>query len=294
MKKNYILLAALAVSVGFFSFQHSSVAEMGNYNANIHKQGGGGQPSLTGAPGENNCTQCHVGTTQDGSNENVVTFLDGITPVSEYTPGNSYTVSVTMNSNPAKKGFSATALDGTNTMAGSFAGDGVIGGTQDFTNGPATRTYVSHTAGSNTSAQSAWLWTWTAPTAGAGDVTFYVASNAANNNGNTSGDVIYLSSHTISESNASIVENTFEHNFKAGYGITNREVVIDFNANTIGDMVVNLVDMNGRSVYTENLGTSELGENKERVRLPEEVEGGIYVVHFFVGNKAMSSNIMVQ
>lgn len=294
MKKNYILLAALAVSVGFFSFQHTSVAELGNYNANIHKQGGGAQPSLTGAPGENNCTQCHVGTVQNGATENVVTFLDGITPVSEYAPGNSYTVSVTMNSNPAKKGFSATALDGTNTMAGTFAGDGAIGGTQDFTNGPGTRTYVSHTGTSNTSSQSAWLWTWTAPTAGTGDVTFYVASNAANNNGTTSGDVIYVSTHTISESNASIEENTFEHNFKAGYSISNREIVIDFNANTIGDMVVNVVDMNGRSVYTEKLGSSELGENSERVRLPQEIDGGIYVVHFFVGNKAMSANIMVQ
>jgi hypothetical protein len=71
-------------------------------------------------------------------------------------------------------------------------------------------------------------------------------------------------------------------------------VVIDFNANTIGDMVVNVVDMNGRSVYTEKLGSSELGENRERVKLPNEIEDGIYVVHFFVGNKAMSANIMVQ
>ncbi len=294
MKKNYILLTALAVSVGLFSFQHTSEAEMGKYSANIHKSGSGNQAGLTGAPGENNCTACHVGTTQDGSNENVVTFLDGITPVTEYTPGNSYTVSVTMNSNPAKKGFSATALDVTNSMAGSFTGDGAFGGTQDFTNGPGTRSYVSHMISSNTSSQSAWLWTWTAPTAGTGDVTFYVASNAANNNGNTSGDVIYLSTHTISESNASISENTFEHNFKAGYSISNREIVVDFNANTIGDMVMNVVDMNGRSVYTEKLGTSELGENSERVRLPEEIDGGIYVVHFFVGNKAMSANIMVQ
>jgi hypothetical protein len=228
MKKNYILLAALAVSVGLFSFQHTSIAELGNYNVNIHKQGNGGQAGFTGAPGENNCTQCHVGTTQDGSNENIVTFLDGITPVTEYTPGNSYTVSLTMNSNPAKKGFSATALSGTNAMAGTFAGDGTIGGTQDFTNGPGTRAYVSHTGTSNTSTQSAWLWTWTAPTSGTGDVTFYVSSNVANGNGQQTGDVIYLSTHTITEATGStnVEENTFEHNFKAGYSIANREIVI--------------------------------------------------------------------
>lgn len=294
MRKNYILLAALTASVGFFSFQHSSVAELGSFNANIHKQSGGGQPGFTGAPGENNCTQCHVGTVQDGTTENALVLLEGITPVTEYTPGTSYTVSVTMNSSPAKKGFSATALDGNTAMAGTFTGDGTIGGTQDFTNVPGTRTYVSHTATSNTSSQNSWLWTWVAPTAGTGDVTFYVATNAANDNNNTSGDAIYLSTHTFPEANASVEENTFKHNFKAGYSVSNREVVIDFNANTIGDMVVNVVDMNGRSVYTEKLGSSELGENNERVRLPEEIEGGIYVVHFFVGNKAMSAKIMVQ
>lgn len=294
MKKNYILLAVLTASVGFFSFQHSSNSELGNYNLNSHIQSGGGQPGLTGAPGENNCTQCHVGTVQDGSTENALIVLDGITPVTQYTPGNSYTVSVSMNSNPAKKGFSATALDGNTAMAGMFTGDGTIGGTQDFTNTPGTRTYVSHTASSNTSSQSSWLWTWTAPTAGTGDVTFYVAANAANNNGNTSGDVIYLSTHTISEANASVEVNTFEYGFKAGYNVTNREVVLDFNSNTIDDMVVNVVDMNGKSVYSEKLGKSELGENSERVRLPQEINGGIYVIHFFVGNKAMSSKIMVQ
>ena len=292
MKKSYILITVLMISVAFFSFQHSSVTELGIYNSDAHKSASGNQIGLTGAPGESNCTNCHVGSTQDGSNENVVTFLDGINPVTEYTPGSSYTVSLTMNSNPAKKGFSSTALDGTNTMAGNFTGE-AIGGTQDFSS--ATRTYVSHTFTSNTSAQTAWLWTWTAPSAGTGDVTFYVASNSANNDGGTAGDVIYLSTHTISEENTSTIDEfSFNHNFNAGYGMTSREVVIDFNANTIGDMAVNVVDMNGRSVYTEKLGSSELGENRERVKLPNEIEDGIYVVHFFVGNKAMSANIMVQ
>lgn len=292
MRKNYILFAALTASVGLFSFQHSSVTEFGKVGD--HKQNGGGQPGLTGAPGENDCTQCHIGSVQNGTGENIVTFLSGVTPVTEYTPGNTYTVSLVMSSDPAKKGFSATALKSTNAMAGTFTGDGTIGGTQDFTNTPGTRQYVSHTSTSNTSSQNSWLWSWVAPTAGTGTVTFYVASNAANGNDQLTGDVIYLSTHTIAEANASVEENTISNNFKAGYSVNNREIVLDFNSNTIGSMVVNVVDMNGRSVYTQNLGNSTLGENNEKVRLPEEIEAGIYVVHFFVGNKAMSANIMVQ
>lgn len=295
MKKNYILLAVLTASVGFFSFQHSSITEMGSYALSSHIQGGGGQPGFTGAPGENNCTQCHVSANgvQDGTTENVLVLLEGITPVTEYVGGTSYTVSVSMNSSPAKKGFSATALNGSGAMAGTFTGE-AIGGTQDFTNIPGTRTYVSHTSTSNTGSQNSWLWTWTAPTSGTGDVTFYVATNAANGNNQQSGDVIYLSTHTFPEANASVESNTFDYNFKAGYNVANREIVVDFNSKTIDDMFVNVVNMNGQSVYSEKLGKSELGGNSERVRLPQEIEGGIYVVHFFVGNKAMSSKIMVQ
>lgn len=293
MKKNYFYLAGLIFSAGLFSFQNTTVAEFGQLSANIHKQAGGGQTGLTGAPGENNCTQCHIGTALDGTNENALVVLDGISPTTSYVEGNSYSVTLTMNSDPAKKGFSAVALDASNNNAGSFTGDGGFGGTQDFTS--ATRHYVSHTSTSNTSAQSTWIWTWDAPAIGAnvGDVTFYVASNAANDNGTTTGDMIYLSQHVIT-STAGISEEKVDPSFKAGYSVDTRQVVMDFNTLTIDDMVVNIVDLNGRSVYTENLGTSELGENKEMIKLPNEIEAGIYVVNFFVGNKPMSAKIMVQ
>jgi hypothetical protein len=48
-----------------------------------------------------------------------------------------------------------------------------------------------------------WNFQWTAPAAGTGPVTFYVASNAANNNGSTSGDEIYTDSYTLLESSPS-------------------------------------------------------------------------------------------
>lgn len=43
---------------------------------------------------------------------------------------------------------------------------------------------------------------WVAPSAGEGDVTFYAAVNAANNNGSPSGDVINTGSTTVSEDNS--------------------------------------------------------------------------------------------
>jgi hypothetical protein len=48
---------------------------------------------------------------------------------------------------------------------------------------------------------------WTAPAAGTGPVTFYVAINQTDNSGTNSGDQIYVASLTIAESGVGIAEN---------------------------------------------------------------------------------------
>lgn len=291
MKKNYISLPVAVAAIGLFAFQSKESVSINNF-VKSHLQSGGGQAALTGAPGENNCTMCHVGGTLDGSTENVLTVLDGFTPVTSYVAGNSYTVSLQMNSDPVKKGFSATCLDGTLTMAGSFTGDGGFGGTQDFASGG--RDYVSHMLTSNTNSQTFWAWTWDAPATDVGDVTFYVASNAANDNGANSGDMIYLSTHTINGTAGIEEGEQIDFAFEAGYSVDANTVVVDFNSVVSEEMFFNLVDLNGRSVFTYNPGTSIIGQNHEEIKLPASIENGIYVVNFFVGNAAMSQNVMVQ
>lgn len=291
MKKSYLLLPIAVIAFGLVAFQKSATVSIEQFTNKAHLQNGGGQAALTGAPGENNCTMCHSGSTLNGQTENILTVLDGsFNTVTSYLPGQSYTVSLTMSSDPAKRGFSATVLSGT-TMAGDFVGNGGTG-TQAFTGG--ARKYVSHLSTSNTSATPFWAWTWNAPATDMGDVTFYVASNSANGNNATSGDMIYLSTHTITSS-ASVSELTAEDaNFTAGYSPAAHAVTVEFNSLVSDDMFLNLVDMNGKSVFTYDSGDAIIGTNHEVVSLPESIKNGMYVVHYFVGNKAMSANILVQ
>jgi hypothetical protein len=289
MKKNYILGIIAIVSITFLPFQGKTNGTVEAYKKS-HFLTSGGQPGLTGAPGEANCTQCHVGITQDGSTENTLIVLDGTTLVSNYNPGQSYTVSLQMESNPFKKGFSAVALDGMNMNAGSFTGLGV-GGTQDFT--ASSREYVSHTA-SGSSILTPWFWTWNAPDTDVGLVTFYVASNIANQNYSSSGDLIYLSQHILGSTASITEETTFEPNFMAGYASNGNKLIIDFNSLSVGYLNLNLVDMNGRSLFTADLGESQIGKNTESIVLPNEIKGGVYIVNLFIGNKPMSSKIMIQ
>ncbi|NRA10783.1 MAG: hypothetical protein HRT57_02360 [Crocinitomicaceae bacterium] len=293
MKKNYILPCLTIATLGLFAFQQTN-SEKGIVQkfTKEHQQAAGGQFGFTGAPGEANCTQCHSGSTQDGTSENTFFVIDGVNSVTEYIPGNSYTIRVQMVSAPNKKGFSAVALDGTDSNAGSFTGDFAIGGTQDFSS--VGREYVSHTSTSNTGSQTFWAWTWDAPATGVGDVTFYVASNSADDNSASSGDIIYLSQHVISDASVGISEHVADASgFTAGYSSEGNSVTINFNSLIANDMYFNLVDLNGKSVYSYKMANSIIGTNKQIVSLPAEIKNGMYVVHCFVNNKAMSANIIV-
>jgi len=288
-------------SLGFFAFQEANSGNgvVQNY-VKEHRFSGGGQAGYTGAPSEATCFNCHGtpgGSTLDGSTENQVLFLDNLTPVTEYTPGNTYTITVQMASSPSKKGFSAVALDGTNANAGSFTGDSGIGGTQDFVAAGTGRHYVSHLASSNTSTQTIWGWTWTAPATDVGPVTVYLCTNIANDDNGSTGDAIYLSQHVISPASggASIGEESVDNTkFTAGFNAESSKVTMSFSSLAVDNMFFNLVDMNGRSVFTYEMGESEFGENNQSLVLPSSIENGMYIVHFFVGNKAMSANILVK
>ena len=118
MKKIFFPLSLAFLIIGICSFEtnDSSGFQAAPLNANGPS---GGQ---AGAPGEQNCTSCHSGATQNGANENLLVVNNDIGfGITQYTPGASYTVNLSMASNPAKKGFQVTALNAANTMAGNLS-----------------------------------------------------------------------------------------------------------------------------------------------------------------------------
>ena len=294
MKRHYILGITLCSSIAFLAFQKSGIEAVEKYlEKNGHNINAAGAPTgKTGAPGESSCAECHIGTTQDGTATNTLLLLDGGTPVSNYVPGTTYNATLTLNSSDVKEGFSATVLDiSTNSMAGSFTGVNGFGTAVSSASG---RDYVTHTATSNTSANFLWTWEWAAPATDVGPVKFYVATNIANGNNNITGDVIYLSEH-IYGSTTGLNDQTMDFSdFKAGFAANENKVILNFNAVTVDNIFFNLVDMSGKSVFTSRLGNSQIGKNSTSVSLPVDLKSGIYMVNFFIGNKAMSDKIMIQ
>lgn len=287
MKNNFIPISFVCLSLGIFAFRSELTDLKGFHKAPVNS--GGVAAGRTGAPGEQNCTACHAGTAQNGANENILTLLSGTTPVTSYTPGQQYTVALVMSSNPAKRGFQATALTSTNAMAGTFtgqAGNTTINGT--------TKKYANHTATSNTSSTLSWTWTWTAPASGTGNVTFYVASNKANNNNNDNGDVIYLSQHVFSEASSAGVEDiNFNNNVIIGVDNESEKITLSYDLNQLAKMAVNIVDLNGKSVYNKNAMNGQIGHNYIDVST-RDFKSGVYIVNFFIDNKPFSKKIVIK
>lgn len=285
----FIITATLVI----FAFRSELISSNQFHKSPLNS--GGSQAAKTGAPGEQNCTSCHGGSTLAGANENLVVLTDASNNVvSSYQVGQTYTVSLNMASNPSKKGFQATALTNTDVMAGDFT-TGVTTQISSSQIAGGTRKYANHKSNSNTSATALWSWNWTAPATNVGNVTFYVASNKANNNGAPSGDQIYLSQHVIiAPSTVGVEESEFQSFFKASFNVEKNGVDLQFSSLKVDKMHINIVDLTGKSVLSKNLGMSKIGVNSEFVSFPTQLPKGYYVVNMFLNNKATSNKIVVQ
>ena len=122
----------------------------------------GAPAGYTGSPGDGHtCTSCH-----GGSASAVTGFLTTDVPASGYVPGTTYTITVSF-SGSGGKGFEVSPQDASGTLLGTL-----IAGTGSKLVGSGK--YCTHNA-KKTSSPATWTFTWTAPAAGTGDVTFYGA-----------------------------------------------------------------------------------------------------------------------
>ena len=155
----------------------------------------GPSDGLTGAPGEGLCTNCHSGSTGDGS----VAIL-GVPD--SYLPNVSYTITVELQDQGQQRwGFELTAVDASGDGAGSFFLTDPAN-VQHSDNAAPSRDYMKHTSAGTYSGTAngpvTWSFEWIAPGTDIGSVTFYVAGLAANGNHNTSGDYLYTNSKSSS------------------------------------------------------------------------------------------------
>ncbi len=130
----------------------------------------GAPAGYTGSPGDgHHCVSCH-----GGSATTVTGWITSDIPSQGYTAGTVYNITVTV-TGTGKKGFEVSPQDATGLQLGILAagsGNKLVGGTK----------YVTHSSAGSSSATKVWNFTWTAPAAGTGTVTFYGAMVVAKPN----------------------------------------------------------------------------------------------------------------
>jgi len=288
MKKNYFFISTLCLSTFLLSFSWESNSELATYYKNSHKDTSGGPAGRTGAPGEQNCTACHSGTVQSATGINSIVISDANGPVTQYTPGTTYAVTVSMVSSSAKNGFEIVSLNSSNAQAGTVT---IADATNTKLVTGSGKQYVTHkTAGTS---HTTWSYAWTAPATNIGNVTFYLATNETNSNSQSSGDIIRLSNQVIG-STAGIKEETIFADVSVGFSANNNALNIQMDANQTGNASINLVDLNGRSVQFEELGTVSKGKNGFSVLLNSKIPSGIYIAHISLNNNFVTKKIYID
>lgn len=177
MKIIYKLLSILAIPLVLILYSYS----------------GGSPGGKSGSPGDGNntCTDCHNTFSLISETGWITTNI----PAEGYTPGETYTITATgTHDGVVKMGFELTVEDGNGSKLGGITITDAARTQYTNSNNAITHTQAGNVPTGNT---NTWSLDWTAPSDQEGMVYFYAAFNAANGNGNTSGDQIYNSNLSV-------------------------------------------------------------------------------------------------
>lgn len=155
MKKHLLLLSIPFLVVGLMMLTSFGGDETSDYPS-------GSPAGYTGSPYDGkDCTNCHNGTSSF-----VADWITSDIPPEGYTPGTDYTITVTITGN-GRKGFEVSPHDAGGNLLGVLtagAGSKLVGSGK----------YITQSSGVNSN-PATWNFTWTAPVAGTGEVTFWGA-----------------------------------------------------------------------------------------------------------------------
>ncbi len=243
MKKNSLLLVGLIpLTLLFQSYGDDS------------KYGGGSPGGYTGSPGDaKTCVICHGGTAS-----NVSGWITSDIPAGGYVPGTTYTITVTITGS-GKKGFEVSPQ----TPSGALVGTLTAGSGTHLVNGNKAVTQSS----SSTANPYSKTFSWTAPAAGTGDVTFYGAFTLNK-------PVTKLSTYVVSESTTSITELQ-DAGFVVYPNPVNDQFFLKTTSDLSGDLQFSLVDLSGKRVSIDGKSGNPADQLYQFQR-PARINPGVY------------------
>jgi hypothetical protein len=264
------------------------LAAIGSFNNNVQSYTGGAPAGVSGAPGQTTCVNCHGGsaTAQPG-------WITSNIPSTGYVPDSVYTITASV-AHPSRNKFGFEVFPShpsgasgmlilTNTMQTQLVGSGQ---------------YVTHKFGGLAGAGSkTWSFDWKAPAAGAGQITFYGAFNAANSDNSSAGDVIYTSTLQVEEDTAAIVlsvsgpspqgSSVRAYADKASGTV---RLVLDMKEKSTVEAAV--YDITGKLAAKAPVGHLYPGKQQLVLQMPSGYKSGLYIVCVNTGKALLTQKII--
>jgi len=279
MKKTLLLFAAVISTTVFMAFDIQSETGIAGY---------------TGSPGENTCVNCHSSTGASNTGPGSIAIRSNMNNW-EYVPGQTYSISVVVSQTGRSLfGMGLEALTSSNTNAGTLT----------ITNAASTRLRtaansrinVTHQNNGGASADSmVFTFNWTAPSTNIGNVTFYFAGIAANNNGQNSGDNVYNSSKVATPATTTALEEVASSNktirpYINGAG----NIAIPVDVKAASSALVEMFDLKGSLLSRQTFDGIQSGAVVLEMEKPAMVSTGTFVVRVTAGNSIFTGKINLK
>ncbi|HNX86709.1 MAG TPA: T9SS type A sorting domain-containing protein [Bacteroidales bacterium] len=257
-----------------FSFLLSVIVLTYGFSGSDLKYPGGSPAGYTGSPADGqNCVGCH-----GGSVGNVTGWITSNVPAAGYTPGASYTITVTV-TGTGKKGFEVSPQSLTGTLLGTLT-PGT--GSKFASSNPK---YITQTSGVNTN-PAVWNFTWTAPAAGTGTVTFYGAFTINK-------PVTKLSTLEIPENVNTAVPDQEQQAFSVYPNPVSEALSISYSYDQRAFTRIDLLTVSGQKVRQLFAEEETTGDHTQTFRLRGIVIPGIYFVQLTTDSQSVTKKIIV-
>jgi len=271
------------IGLGVFAF-----INRGNGNSS------GANPSNAGAPNEMTCARsgCHDdhGVNSGAGVLRIKPSYDG-DRTTTYRKNATYTIKLTLTDQQMNAaGFQIVAQRTDNNQ---FVGNFTVG--SDMRKVGANNNYLTHSQKATSYESNVQVWTieWESPSQDVGEIRFYAAANAANNNSNNTGDFIYSNDTSLTfepasgrpELSVNELTKVYPNPVRETLNITLPEAV-----NTA--MEANLLALNGQSA--RSLGHIQPQGGSLQMQLPASLEQGAYLLELSNAQHQIQKRILVE
>jgi len=214
----------------------------------------------TGAPGENDCTECHTGNVMPPNNIINLSFSGG----NNYELNQTYTIELSVDSSNIKNGFELTILDIYGLGVGTF-----IAGNNSSVTTALGKEYISHNSSLN---QHTFTFQWTSPSIDRGNLFIYYCFNISNNSNTPAGDKIYKSQNIIYGPTSGLTNNAKE-NFTCYYNQQTNQLFLKYNTT----FSVMFYDINGKNITKDILFDSD-SYSEKTFNIPSEYKNKVLLL----------------